>query len=109
MSAKITKTASYYSLEEIAKKLSVHVNTVRNLVKSKQLPAVKMGAQWRVNKRDLVTYLEENTKRAFEDLPEFQWPERPTAPPTRATPEDVIYPVDTTPYVDEDALALFDE
>ena len=49
-------------------------------------------AQWRVNKRDLVTYLEENTKRAFEDLPEFQWPERPTAPPTRATPEDVMLP-----------------
>jgi len=109
MATKISKTAAYYSLEEIARKLSVHVNTVRNLVRARKLPAVKMGVQWRVNKSDLVTYLEENTKQAFDALPEFAWPERPTPPASIATPSDVIYPVDTSPYVDEDVLSLFDE
>ncbi len=112
MTAKITKNASYYSLEEIARKLSIHVNTVRNLIRARKLPAVKVGHQWRVSKADLVAYLEENTRRAFDEMPEFQRQQRPKVTIEKITkfaPEDVIYPVDTDPYVDEDDLALFDE
>ena len=52
-----------YTIKDIADKLKVCVNTVRTLVKSGRLPAIKVGRQWRITSTDLQDYLEEKKNR----------------------------------------------
>ena len=45
------------SLEEVAYRLNVSVQTVRRLIDSGQLKGVKVGRQWRVRREDLDAYI----------------------------------------------------
>ncbi len=47
----------FYTIKDIADKLKVCVNTVRALVKSKRLPALKVGHQWRITSGDLAQFI----------------------------------------------------
>jgi excisionase family DNA binding protein len=51
----------YYSIEEIAVKLSVGYHVIRNLIVAGQMRATKVGKQWRVQEEDLNIYLESRT------------------------------------------------
>jgi excisionase family DNA binding protein len=46
------------TIEEIAAKLRVNLDTVRRLLRQKKLPGVKIGAQWRVSAAALRAYIE---------------------------------------------------
>ena len=52
--------SEYMSLEEVAGKMGVKYLTIYRLVKSGELPAVRLGKQYRVSKRELEGYLEGN-------------------------------------------------
>ena len=43
----------YYTIYEVADLLQFHHNTVRKMIKSGELPAVKVGKEWRIRKVDL--------------------------------------------------------
>jgi len=43
---------------EIAERLNIHPNTVRDYLKAGILPAVKLGRVWRVEEEDLNNWLE---------------------------------------------------
>ena len=47
---------------EIAEKLNLHPNTVRDYLKAGVLPAVKLGRVWRVEEEDLNKWLEEKKR-----------------------------------------------
>lgn len=55
----------FYTIKDIAKKLKVCVNTVRALVKSRKIQAIKVGHQWRITSGDLSQYIEEKKQRSF--------------------------------------------
>ncbi len=42
---------------DIAKILSTSLQTVRNLIKSKQIKAFKVGRGYRITKKDLISYI----------------------------------------------------
>lgn len=46
------------SVNEAAAALGLHANTIRNLITGGELPAKKMGREWRIAKSDLRHYLE---------------------------------------------------
>jgi len=50
---------AYYTTEEIAKMLSIHVATVRRWIREGKLPAILLGKSYRVAKEDLRRFLEE--------------------------------------------------
>jgi excisionase family DNA binding protein len=52
----------YLTVEEVADLLQVSVETVRGYInrKKNKLPAFKVGREWRVRKRDLDRWVEEN-------------------------------------------------
>jgi excisionase family DNA binding protein len=57
---------AYYTTEEIAKMLTIHVVTVRRWIREGKLPAILLGKSYRVTKEDLRRFLEErrtNRKR----------------------------------------------
>jgi len=47
----------YYTVEEIAQKLRVQVYTVRGWIRKKELPAYKVGRDYRVKKEDYEEFL----------------------------------------------------
>jgi len=47
---------------DIAKRLNIHPNTVRDYLKAGVLPAVKLGRVWRVEEEDLNKWLEEKKR-----------------------------------------------
>jgi excisionase family DNA binding protein len=47
----------YYTVEEIALKLRVKVYTVREWIRKKELPAYKVGRDYRVKKEDYEEFL----------------------------------------------------
>lgn len=48
---------------EIAKRLNLHPNTVRDYLKAGILPAVKLGRVWRVEEEDLTEFLRARKRR----------------------------------------------
>lgn len=46
-----------YTVEQVAEILQVSVQTVRNLIKRKELKAFRVGSQLRVKKEDLDRYM----------------------------------------------------
>jgi len=46
-----------YTVEQVAEILQVSVQTVRKLIKEKQIKAFRVGAQLRVRKEDLDRYM----------------------------------------------------
>lgn len=62
----MTKTREYLSTREIAERLGVHLRTVGNWIRRGELPAVRVGGQYRVSKQDFEAFLEQrrtNRKR----------------------------------------------
>jgi excisionase family DNA binding protein len=49
---------TYYTLREVAEKLRVSRRTVYRWVQAKELPAYKLGGEFRVTERDLERFLE---------------------------------------------------
>lgn len=45
--------SSFYSIEQVAEQLGVHVRTVRNFVRDGRLAATKVGKQYRIAAEDL--------------------------------------------------------
>ena len=43
----------YYTIYEVADLLKLHHTTIRRMIKSAELPAAKVGKQWRIRKADL--------------------------------------------------------
>jgi excisionase family DNA binding protein len=48
-------------LQEVAGRLGVHVNTVRNLIKEGSLRAFRVGFRWRVLESELAAYIERSS------------------------------------------------
>ena len=48
----------YLTPQDIADTLKISVQKVRNMVRAGELPAIKVGRQWRVRKADFEKYLE---------------------------------------------------
>lgn len=46
-------TDEYYTPQEVAELLKLHYNTIRRMIKQGELPAEKIGRQWRIRKADL--------------------------------------------------------
>jgi len=47
----------WLTLEQIAEELKLHIETVRTLVRTKQLPAYKVGRAYRVKRSDYEAFL----------------------------------------------------
>lgn len=45
---------NFYTIEELAKILKVHPNTIRNNIKKGKINAKKYGEQWRIRKSDIL-------------------------------------------------------
>ncbi len=45
------------TVEEVASKLKVSEETVKRLLRQKQLPGYKISGQWRISQTDLSAYL----------------------------------------------------
>ncbi|MDD5047886.1 MAG: helix-turn-helix domain-containing protein [Methanoregulaceae archaeon] len=56
----MTPAPVFYTTEEVADILKVHVKTVREMIKSKRLQAVKVGKEYRITDDQLRQYVEEN-------------------------------------------------
>ncbi len=54
---KLTDSVSFYSIQSIAEILDVSVKTVRRWINRGELPAHKLGNQWRVSSLDLDVFL----------------------------------------------------
>lgn len=55
-------TDEYYTPQEVADLLKLHYNTIRRMIKSGELPAEKIGRQWRIRKADLEQLAEPKQK-----------------------------------------------
>lgn len=49
---------SYYTVDQVAAFLHMHVKTVRRYIREGKLPAAKVGKQWRINGHDLSVFME---------------------------------------------------
>lgn len=49
---------TYYTLQEVADRLKVNYRTVYRWVHAGQLPAYKLGKEWRIEEEDLRSFLE---------------------------------------------------
>ncbi|MBL7686083.1 MAG: helix-turn-helix domain-containing protein [Deltaproteobacteria bacterium] len=47
----------FMSIKEVAVKLNLHEMTIYRLIKSKSLPAFKVGGQWRIRRQFLDNWL----------------------------------------------------
>ena len=54
---------TYYTLDEIAQRLKVSYRTVYRWVQAKELPAYKLGTEWRVAESDLQEFLQDRKIR----------------------------------------------
>lgn len=51
----------FYTIYEVSELLQLHHNTVRTMIRKKELPAVQLGRQWRIKKSDLDAYTNTST------------------------------------------------
>lgn len=59
-SATMTPTPVFYTTEEIADLLKVSAKTVREMIKSKRLEAVRVGKEYRITEDQIRKYIKEN-------------------------------------------------
>jgi excisionase family DNA binding protein len=52
-------TQQYMTVEEVAKYLQLHTQTVSRMAQRGELPGVKVGRHWRFKKETLDTFLDE--------------------------------------------------
>jgi len=50
----------YYSPSELAEILNLDVRTVRKLINEGDLPAVRVGGQWRISEKDFDNFIKIN-------------------------------------------------
>jgi len=50
----------FYTTEEVAELFKVNVKTVREMIKSKRLQAVKFGQEYRITDEQIRQYIDEN-------------------------------------------------
>lgn len=50
----------FYSLQEVADLLGLHINTVRNHIKAGRLHGRRIGRQWRFSEEDLQNYISQD-------------------------------------------------
>jgi excisionase family DNA binding protein len=55
-------------VDEVAERLGVEPSTVRHYIRTKQLPAIRLGNQYRVSEKDLQRFLDE--RRTVDDSPD---------------------------------------
>ncbi len=53
----------FYTTEEVAAMLHLHVQTVRTLILKKRLGAIKIGIEWRVSEEDFMEFIRENRNK----------------------------------------------
>ena len=53
---------AYYTLQEVADRLKVSYRTVFRWVHAGELPAYKLGQEWRVGEQDLERFLKERRR-----------------------------------------------
>ena len=63
-----TVEETYYTLREVAEKLRVSRRTVYRWVQAKELPAYRLGGEFRITERDLEKFLE--ARRTLAPQPE---------------------------------------
>jgi excisionase family DNA binding protein len=51
----------FLTVREVAQILNVQRRTVQRLMKSKKLPGLKVGKEWRVRDTDLTVWVDEST------------------------------------------------
>jgi len=51
---------SYYSPEQVAEKLGMHVKTIQRYIRTGMLPATRIGNRWRVLEGDLAAFTRAN-------------------------------------------------
>jgi len=51
------------STKEVAEMLNITSRTVRNLIDTGELPAYKIGRNWRIKKNDLMKFIEEGSNQ----------------------------------------------
>lgn len=52
----------YMTVEDAAKKLEYHLESVRRMLREKELDGIKWGRYWLVSKESVENYLSQNTK-----------------------------------------------
>lgn len=79
-----------FTLKEVAAYLNVHPDTVRRYVKRGELPAFKIGTDWRFNKEsiDLWRKAQEERCRVRHDDPPVTGRKKRTSPPNSPESED---------------------
>ena len=58
MAFKVPTDAGFTTTEEVLEYLQVNLRTVYRLIKSKNIPAIRVGWQWRFRRRDIDAWLE---------------------------------------------------
>lgn len=53
-------TRNYYTIFEVADLLKFHHQTIRRMIRSGELPAKKLGREWRIKKEDLEAFTTPN-------------------------------------------------
>ncbi len=57
----MTNPPKFYTTDEIAEILHVHVKTVRDLINAKKLGAIKIGKDYRISEEQLKQFIENST------------------------------------------------
>ncbi len=58
--AAMTPTPVFYTTEEVANLLKISAKTVREMIKSKRLEAVRVGKEYRITEDQIRKYIKEN-------------------------------------------------
>lgn len=62
--ASMENSTTTYTPKEVATALKISENTVRRMLRSGELPGIKIGQQWRVTYKQLVSILKSDTTAA---------------------------------------------
>ena len=52
--------ADYMTTEEAAKRLGYHLESIRRMLRDKELDGVKLGREWLVSRKSVEKYLKDN-------------------------------------------------
>ena len=71
----------FYTINEVAKLLQLHHNTVRTLIRNGELAATQVGRQWKIKKTDFEAYTDTRKSRLNDDCGWISASERRPEPP----------------------------
>lgn len=58
---------AYFTAEQVAEQLGMHVKTILRYIREGQLPASRIGKRWRVSARDLAAFTERQRTQKTEE------------------------------------------